>query len=249
MLINCPKCGQEKEADEKSVDVCVECAAAERQRSTYLQVHKNDDWLEIAKDSGLEPWVQQPGETQWEYTVWCAYRDSYPGKKPSYQSVADQLDTTPTAVRHISQRWTFPVRMQLWVAHCDEITLCQRRQEILDMNKQHIDMAAKLNEKLNIAIDCVDATNLKPGEVVSLAKLATELERKARVDTVAQEAIMRHANSVAEETGITESKKTKTSDLDEVISILIKAGALGNVGDIGIKQTTEVVLRKEPDNE
>ena len=246
-MIICPKCGQEKESDDGKI--CVDCAAAEKQRTTYLQVHSNDDWLTIAKDSGLDPWVQQPGETQWEYTVWSAYRDSYPGKKPTLQSVADQLGTTPTAVRHIAQRWTFPVRMQIWMSHCDELTLAQRRHEILDMNKQHITMATTINSKLSSAIDRIDPDALKPGELVALAKLATELERKARVDTVAQEQMMRQATAIEQESGVTESKKTKTGDLSEVVSILMSAGALGKIGDIGIKQTTEVVLRKDDSND
>lgn len=235
----CEKCGQESETN-----ICPTCSSAQKSRNNYLRQHQTN-WLEVAEESGIDPWLQQPGETQWEYTVWCAFRDAYPGKRPTYNDVAVQLDCTPKAVQHISQRWTFTVRMQLWMKHVDDITLQQRRQEILDMNAVHIGMATKLNEKLARAIDLVEPEILKPGELVALAKLATELERKARVDSVAQEVIMRDAAAPLAAAAEIDAKKTKTGDLAEVIQILQKSGALG---DIGIKQTTELVVRR-PDED
>lgn len=196
-----------------------------------------------AKENGIDPWAQQPGETQWEFTVWTTYRDSYPGKKPSYGDVARQLNTSYSSIKKIAQRWTFQIRMQAWMKYCDNITLMQRRQEILDMNKEHVDMASKLRAKLNTAIDCIDAMALKPGEIASLAKLASELERKARVDTIAQEELRRDL-AVDNENPELKKHSTNQGDLGEVVSILMKAGALGDIAKIGVRQTqtTEVAL-------
>lgn len=242
LMVQCPRCGQLKPAHHIDKHLCVDCANAENSRITYYRQHQ-DDWIANAKENGIDVWLQQPGETQWEYTVWTAYRDSYPGKKPSYSEVARQLHTTYNVVKKIAQRWSFQLRMQAWMKNCDEITMLQRRQEILDMNKAHIDMAAKLRAKLNSAIDMIDPTSLKPGEIASLARLAADVERKARIDTVAQEELRGNAFVDTENPDLKKSP-TKQADLSEVVSILLKAGALGDITQIGVRQTqtTEVAL-------
>lgn len=241
-LVDCPRCGQRKPAHHIDRHLCIDCAKAENSRLTYYRQHQ-EDWMANAKENGLDLWVQQPGETQWEFTVWTAYRDSYPGKKPSYGDVARQLNTTYSSVRKIAQRWSFQARMQAWMKQCDDITLQQRRQEILDMNKDHVDMAARLRAKLSSAIDSIDPLALKPGEIASLAKLATEMERKARVDTIAQEELRRDSMVDTENPDLKKSP-TKQADLSEVVGILLKAGALGDITQIGVRQTntTEIAL-------
>ena len=248
-MIHCPRCGQYKPAHHIDQHLCVDCAKAENNRITYYRQHQAG-WINNAKENGLDLWVQQPGETQWEFTVWTAYRDSYPGKKPTYSDVAKQLCTTYNVVRKIAQRWSFPVRMQAWMKYCDDITLLQRRQEILDMNKDHVDMAARLRAKLSSAIDMIDPMSLKPGEIASLARLAGDMERKARVDTIAQEEIRRDLMTDTENPELKKAP-TKQSDLSEVVGILLKAGALGDITQIGVKQTetktttTQVVVQDD----
>ena len=246
MLIKCARCGQEKEAAERDNHICVDCAKAENNRYTYLRTHQGD-WMAAAADAGIDVWLQQPGETQWEYTVWMAYRDSYPGKKPSYGDVAVQLGTTYNVVKKVAQRWSFPARMQAWIVECDRITMLQRRNEILDMNKAHIDMAAKLRSKLSDAIDAVEPALLKPGEIASLAKLAADMERKARLETIEQDELR---TAMLHDTEHPEAKKspTKFGDLGEVVQILLNAGALGSVTQIGVRETREVVVADNSGN-
>ena len=241
-MIKCPRCGQDKPQARRSPHMCVDCEKAENSRVTYYRQHQ-DNWMDVAKEAGLDLWLQQPGETQWEYTIWCAYRDSYPGKKPTLSDVARQLSTTYNVVKKVAQRWSFPVRMQAWMQECDKITLLQRRQEVLDMNKDHVDMAAKLRAKLSSAIDMIDPAALKPGEVASLARLAADMERKARVDTIAQEEMRRDLMTDTENPELKKSP-TKSNDLSEVVGILLKAGALGDITTIGVKETktTQVVV-------
>ena len=135
------------------------------------------------------------------------------------------------------------MRMQAWMVECDRITMLQRRDEILNMNKEHVDMATTLRDKLKKAIETIDPVALKPGEIASLAKLATEMERKARIDTIAQE---ESRQPLLVDTGNPELKKneTKKDDLKEVMDILLKAGALGDITHIGVRrtETTEVAL-------
>lgn len=241
-MIKCPRCGQTKQRANKSPHMCVDCEKAENTRITYYRQHQ-DNWMDTAKEAGLDVWAQQPGETQWEWTIWQAYRDSYPGKRATYGDIARQLNTTYNVVQKVAQRWSFPVRMQAWITECDKITMMQRRQEVLDMNKDHVDMAARLRAKLSAAIDAIDPLSLKPGELSSLAKMATDLERKARLDTISQEEIRRGMLVDTENPDLKKSP-TKTNDLSEVVGILLKAGALGNITTIGVKETktTQVVV-------
>lgn len=243
VLIECPKCGRMKPRSARNQHMCVDCEKAENSRYSYYRSHQ-DNWMDVAADAGLDLWLQQPGETQWEYTVWCAYRDAYPGKKPTYRQVAEQLGTTLNVVKKIAQRWSFAVRMQAWMVECDRITMAQRRQEILDMNKAHVDMAERLRFKLSEAIDSLDPRFLEPKDISSLFKLSSELERKARVDTVAQEELLRDVTSGTENPELKKSP-TKKDDLSEVVQILLGAGALGNVEAVGLRktETTEVVVK------
>lgn len=241
-MIKCPRCGRTAPRHHTDQHLCVDCVKAENNRITYYRQHQ-DNWMDTAKEAGLDLWLQQPGETQWEFTLWTAYRDSYPGKKPTLSDVARQLGTTYNVVKKVAQRWSFPVRMQAWIQECDRMTLLQRRQEVLDMNKDHVDMAARMRAKLSAAIDMIDPVTLKPSEIASLARLAADMERKARVDTIAQEEMRRDLLVDTENPDLKKSP-TKSSDLSEVVGILLKAGALGDITTIGVKETktTQVVL-------
>lgn len=242
-VVKCMRCGQEKPADDKNRHLCVDCAKAENNRYTHLRMHQ-DDWMAAAADAGVDVWLQQPGETQWEYTVWMAYRDSYPGRKVSYTDVARQLGTTSNVVKKIAMRWTFAARMQAWIVECDRLTLQQRSKEILEMNSAHIDMAKRLRDKLSAAIDLVDPAALKPSDITSLAKLSTELERKARVDAGVQDDLLREMSHDVDNPELKKSP-TKQGDLSDVLNILLKAGALGSITQIGVRETTtrEVVAK------
>lgn len=250
LLVDCPKCGQRKQAHHINKHICIDCSHAESSRIMHLRMHQ-EDWVDVAKAAGLELWERQPGETQWEYSVWLAYRDAYPGKKPTYGDVARQLCTTNEAVKKIAARWTFQVRLQAWMNYCDQVTLAQRRQEIVGMNQQHITMAQTLNEKLATAINCIQPEALKPTEIAALAKLATDLERKARLDTVTQEQAMRgmaDIDTVDNANPEMKQGQSKKDDLADIVGILLKTGALGDITHIGVRQTTEVMIADKDGN-
>lgn len=241
-IITCRQCGQQKAASPRTPHWCVDCEKAYNNRYSFMR-SQNADWMEVAKENGIELFERQPGETQLEWTIWQAYRDCYPGAKPSYKGVAEKAGTTYDFVKKTAVRWNFQIRMQAWITECDRMTMAQRRQEVLDMNADHIAMANKLRAKMHVAIDNIDPLSLKPGEVGSLMKTMAELERKAHTDTMAIEA-MRADGFVDADNPELKKSPTKQADLSEVLSILLKAGALG---DVGIRQTetkvTEVVVK------
>lgn len=248
-VVKCRRCGQEKPADDKDKHLCVDCAKAERNRYSHLRRNQGD-WMARAEDAGIDVWLQQPGETQHEYTIWTVYRDAYPGRKLTYAEVAERAATTVNFVRTCAQRWSFEARMQAWMAECDRITMQQRREEILNMNREHIEMAQAIRGKLSRAIECINPETVKPSEIASLMRTATELERKARVDELAQEEIVRDMAKGNGENPELKKSPTKESDLGEVVSILLQAGALGSVTQIGVRETTtrEIVAKDDTGN-
>lgn len=247
-VVKCRRCGQEKPADDRDKHLCVDCAKAEKNR--YFHLRRNQgDWMEAAKDAGIDVWLQQPGETQHEYTIWTIYRDAYPGRKLTYAEVAEQAGTTKDAVSTIAQRWSFQARMQAWITECDRITMIQRREEILHMNQEHIDMAQRLRSKMSMAIDQIDPMTVKPAEIGSLMRVATELERKAQIDAMSQDEIRREMVRSDGEGLEVKKSPTKQSDMAEVLNILMATGALGPA-QVGMRETVtrEVVVKNESES-
>lgn len=249
-MIDCPRCGQRKPVG-KTPGWCADCEKAYNSRYHYLR-QQNSNWMEVAKENGIDLWERQPGETQLEWVIWQHYRDSYPGAKPSYKKIAELADCTYDHVARTASRWCFNTRMQAWIAECDRVTLAQRRKEVLDMNKDHISMAVKLREKLNAAIEHIDPATLKPSELNSLMKTMADMEKRARMDVMDVEGQLGEGFVDHENPNLKKSP-TKQGDLGEVVSILLKAGALGDITQIGVRQTetktTEVVMRDSDGNE
>lgn len=240
-MIICKRCNQEKEPDHRDNHLCVDCVKAENNRLSHIRRH-NYNWLEVAKEADLELWERQPGETDHEWSVWLRYRDAYPGAKPSYRLVAEDLNTTVNAVRKIGSRWSFPTRIQAWAKYVDELTMTQRREEILAMNKRYVDMSAKLSDKIGRAIDMIDPSLLAPKDINSLLKTANEIERKARLDqpTAPQLVLNEDDNPDLKKMDV------KTENISEILKVLGGAGVLNN---FGVRQTTttttEVVVQDE----
>lgn len=230
----CKTCSQEAEPHKQSNDTCDACYKANANRVMYLR--NNHNWMDIAVDAGIELYERQPQETDHEWSVWLKFRGQYPGKRPVYKEVAEELGLTHSAVKNIAQRWDFTLRMQAWAKHVDELALQQHEKDIIEMNKQHVDMAARLNAKISKAIDMLQVETLTPRELNSLMKTATELEKKARVDQIVP------TNRLNDENPELNKKEVKTSDIEEIVKILSKAGKLGN---FGVRQTTTEVVVKD----
>jgi len=252
-LSTCRRCGRDGvEMHKTDAHLCVDCVKAYNCRITYTRNHT--DIVAQAAASGLNLWERQPGETQWEYTVWITYRDAYPGKRPTYQDAAEQLCCTRDAVRAIAARWSFQARLQAWIKHCEDVTLLQRRDEILAMNQAHVDMAKALRSKLTRAIDMIDPEELKPSEINGLVKTMSELERKAHMDAEIQSTARNEMLVDIDGSGAVKKQATEQGDLGEVVQILLKAGALGSITTVTAKETTltterELTLGLDPDSD
>lgn len=237
-LVKCGRCGQEKIPHKLNAHLCDDCVKLENNRIAY-QRHHNFNWMDVAKEADLELWERQPAETDREWQVWLAYRDIYPSKRPSYRQVAEQLGTTISVVKKVGGRWDFSTRLQAWAKYVDELTMQQRRDEIVEMNKTHIDMATTLNNKLAIAIEKINPASLEPKDIRGLLQLSADLERKARLDAPDLQ-----GPGLADDNPELKESPTKTEDLTEVLEILGKAGIFNTIG-IKRTETTEIVVRED----
>lgn len=196
-----------------------------------------EDWKEIAKAAGITLWERQPVETDKEWKIWRYYMDSYPCvEKPTFKQCSIDLGIEVKEIVEIYKMWGYDTRLQAWAKHIDTINLDKRKQALVEMNEKHIRMAEELNEKMEIAIKLVDPQTLKPSDLKSLMSMATELERKARIDVVEVEA-SRPKDSTMQ---VTEKAEVKKEELVEVLEILLKAGVL----KAGIRKT-EVVYESD----
>lgn len=231
----CTRCKLDKPPSKTNRHLCDDCVKAENNRVSHFRRH-NFNWMEVSKEADLDLWERQPAETDHEWSVWLRYRDAYPGKRPTYRGVAEEMGTTVNAVRKIGGRWSFNVRLQAWAKYVDELTMLQRQEEIIGMNKQHIDMAKAINSKLEQAIALLDPATMAPNEIKNLYQIATETERKARLDQP-----IKQIQLVDEDNPELRNVSVESTDVKEILGILEQAGALKNSG---VRQTvTEVVIK------
>lgn len=239
----CPKCGQAK-PKHRIQNMCVDCEKAAHQRSN-AKCYRNADWMEVAKENHLDLWEQQPGETILEFSIWTAYRDSYPGHRPTYAELSKRLGIGVGTISTAANRWSYQTRMQAWIRHCDDITREARYKEIINMNSEHIRMASELRDKLSKAISNIDPDTLGPKEIPTLLRLSAALEKQARLDTIEQEATLQDSFVGQENPELKKQQPPQAqSELSEIVSILLNTGALGDVAKIGVREvkTTQVVV-------
>lgn len=226
----CEKCGTEVNPSAKNPKLCRSCAAVDKQ-VTSLAKKTNSDWMEIAKDLGLELFERQPEETDTEWRIWDAYRSLYPAKLPTYKELSELVGMSQSTVVKAAQRWSYKVRMVNWARYADASIQEKRIVAIKDMNEKHLSMATTITDKLKTALEGLQPELLKPGEIVNLFKVATELERKAT--TYVDEKV----DNVVVESGASSKELTKPEDISEIVGILQAAGVLNNK-NIGVKMTT-----------
>ena len=231
----CEKCGAESGRSLKNDKLCHTCYDKESQ-NTALARKVNANWMDEAAALGLALFERQPEETDTEWLIWCTYRSYYPLKLPTWSELARKCGHAVATVTKAAQKWSFKVRLIAWARHTDDTVQERRIAAIKEMNEKQLGMAKTIQDKLQDAISTLNPQLLKPNEIVSLFKVATELERK--VTTYVDEKV---ENTVTESTN-KQTIMTKPEDLGEVVSILNKLGVLQGKS-VGIEQTTRIIAK------
>lgn len=231
----CIRCGIVDVKEEGRI--CKKCNDLENTRAV---VNKTRTWVDIAEEAGLQLWERQPEESDREWLLWCAYRDMYPGKRPSISEAARVVGSTYGIAKNASGMWGWQTRLRAWAKEIDTVTAQQRREAMIEMNSRHINMAKELQEKIATAIGALDPGALKPGELKDLLKISSELERTALLHEVKS---LSDTIEGENKNATLKRSPTKPDDFNEVVDILMKAGVIK-----GIRQTTEVVVSDNTDN-
>lgn len=242
--IHCPHCGRDHVMQSAySRGMCVDCYRAIANRNTALYRHGDPNWKDKAKQLGLALYEKQPDESQRDYDIFKAYMMQYPLSRPTLKRTAEVTGLAYRTVSECASRCHFKERLDAWMQECDKATLLQRRNDMIAMNEQHITMASTLREKLLAAMNLLEPGALKPGEIAQLAKLANSMEREARIDQVAQEELRAELTRGDENPDLKKST-TSANDLGEVLSVLMKSGALGDAKTIGVRTSEDRHGRK-----
>lgn len=233
----CMRCGSTSHKDKRNSSLCVTCAKAEAQNSS-LAIKTNSNWMELAAELGIALFERQPEETDTEWKIWCAYRGYYPLKLPTMAELAATVGCSVSTVVKASQRWSYKVRLIEWARFTDADIQEKRIEAVREMNMKQLTMSQRIQNKLEEAIEYIDPATLKPNELVNLFKMATELERKIT------EYVEERVESTAVESSTKHQELTKPEDMNEVLSILQKAGVLDGK-TIGVEQTTRFVVKED----
>ena len=216
----CEKCGATDKPSKNNVDLCVNCEILDS-KQVALAKKTNSTWMETAMEFGLELFERQPEESDTDWRIWEVYRSHYPLKLPTYSDLAKETGCAVGTVVNAAQRWSYKVRILAWARFCDADIQQKRVETVREMNTKQLEMSTTLLNKVGAAIDLLEPENLRPGEIVNLFKVATELQRKSAMhveETIVQPAI---ADKTAKATNL-----TKPEDISEIAAILKKAGAL-----------------------
>lgn len=235
MLIKCQLCGLEAEPSKNSTTTCTSCAKAIKTRETALR-RANDGWMDIAKQCDLEIYERQPVETDTEWLLWCEYRNMYPSTKPVIKRAADQTGSSLSYAKETALRWDWNVRILAWKSMIDEQLTKERIDAAVSMNRKHINMAQKLQDKIDTAIDNIDPYMLSPKDITALMKMATDIERKAQLDDTEI-----YKASIVDGGKDEKTVVTKKEDMTDILSILSQAGMLNNK-QIGIEKTERIII-------
>lgn len=233
----CEKCGTLVDRSSRDARFCKQCADTEIQ-NTAVSRKMNANWMDESKELGLQLFERQPEETDQEWLIWTTYRSYYPLKMPTWTELAKKCGVSVATVTRAAQKWSYKVRLVAWARFTDETIQEDRIVAIKEMNQKQLAMAQNIQQKLATAIEALDPTLLKPNEIVSLFKVATELER--RVTTYVDEKV----ESTAVDSRTKQISTTRPEDLGEIVAILQKTGVLeGRI--VGVEQTTRLLAKED----
>jgi hypothetical protein len=125
------------------------------------------------------PWERQKDEDWKHYEWFCKWRDSTP-KERRITIFSRAVGSSPVTIKKVMEANVWVKRFEAY-----KIKLLEEKQELdaverEDMCMRHSALSIKLQEKLNEAIDNIDAATLSPKDIVSWLDVAVKVERLSK---------------------------------------------------------------------
>ena len=146
-----------------------------------------------------KPWERQERETPKSFAAFCVYRDMGPQER-TLPKTAKAVGKSLSMMDTWSQKYGWVDRAAAWDDEQDRLKreADQKAQieAIKKMRKRHTEVAVKMIDKAEAAIDEILAGEIKPADIPRSVDIATKLERISRGDAgeVIEE---RHGEAVA----------------------------------------------------
>jgi len=125
-------------------------------------------------------WERLPGESAKNYEAFCRYRDMGPNR--SQEKTARELSKSRQLLARWSALYRWPERAIAWDDEQDRLAREAHTRDILDMRRRHAQLAKEVLDKVQAAIQHLDAAELKTGDLARLLDVASKLERTSRGD-------------------------------------------------------------------
>lgn len=169
----------------------------------------------------MAPWERQRGETSKAYEAFCVYRD-LPLSKRTIAEAAEKLGKHRTGLEHWAQRYNWKERVLAYDAYMAGLTLIDRKKELDEANKRHVQEARAIQYKAMEALQAMRPEDLKPAEILAFTEKAIDIERRAlNVPNPAVQQEVYHHHTVEP------PKRSEEEERDHMIAVVVELQKLG----------------------
>lgn len=128
-----------------------------------------------------QPWERMSGESAIAYKYFEAYLQMDPTER-SMDAVGKKYGVTQKAIEAHGLRHNWTERVKAWEDEQSRIAREQHQKEIIEMSNRHAELARKMIEKAEAAVENIDPEKLNPGSLSKIVDVAAKLERISRGD-------------------------------------------------------------------
>lgn len=126
-------------------------------------------------------WERQHGETE---EAWEAFLTYLHLEKRRVQTVCEQLSKSRTIISRWKSKWFWDERVEAYDSDLQREAFKEAVKERKEMNKRHVNLAMHLQVAVADALKTKDFSKMSDKDIVAFVRMATELERGARMDNL-----------------------------------------------------------------
>ena len=128
-----------------------------------------------------QPWERMKGENTKAYAYFETYLFMGPTER-SLGKVGEKFGKSSVAIENHSRKYNWVERAEAWDNEQSRIARETHQKEIIEMRNRHAELARKMIEKAEAAVENIDPEKLNPGSLSKIVDVAAKLERISRGD-------------------------------------------------------------------